>query len=707
MRSASFRNAIAIGFALAAAMSAGAQINPDTQIRWPPCYGAATLYDIVTNTCVVGNAPGSSLELQHNGTDLPVQSLLNFLDTPPGMPSGYQPVNWGNDSGGGIGGWVPPVSNSFTMFPGPPISGQYALIYPSSCGFTANPGNSSMSGSCSGGAGSMNAQNISGLNPASGYLSYIFTLPAGISQANITAVYAAGVYSIASAGDQYLEVPSCTDGTTSVYFFGASVSQLPLTGTSVLFSSVPTVSSVSCKLDAEGSSYIYPGTGGYLAAGGGFALYVYYTGTPIATPPTQVSVWSPLQIHNGNFTLAVPYNVGYDWSNTNSYNVTIPAFLAPGNSITPGSEIVLEVSNSNTSTTVTVNANGTVRPVRLKDSVTLPAVGDIAGNVGGGIGPPAVLILDGGGFYWDLQNPQVSGGSLASALTGAASSGASPGSTYNGSAAVTFDYHTFGAAGLAASNTFSGATTNDYSGTSQFKLPVAAGYAAAAQGECGYDSTGKNWHCWVNGADTLMIPLASGFVSGDCAEPTESSGSWSLVDVGGACGVSGGGSAFSAITSGSNTTATMTVGSGGSMGTSGTGTIAATSVTTKAGLPSGIFSCTEVWSGSGTSSALVSGDDAISNNTCYNDSGSTRTITAVKCRSDNGSNTTTVNPTFGSAGTGTTILSGALTCGNSYAYSSSGTVSNASWTTGAGIDPGMATSSLTGTSISMIVEYHY
>ena len=414
MRSASFRNAIAIGFALAAAMSAGAQINPDTQIRWPPCYGAATLYDIVTNTCVAGNAPGSSLELQHNGTDLPVQSLLNFLDTAPGMPSGYQPVTWGNDSGGGLGGWVPPIPsilNSFTMFPGPPISGQYALIYPSSCGFTANPGNSSMSGSCSGGAGSMNAQNISGLNPASGYLSYIFTLPAGISQANITAVYAAGVYSIASAGDQYLEVPSCTDGTTSVYFFGASVSQLPLTGTSVLFSSVPTVSSVSCKLDAEGSSYIYPGTGGYLAAGGGFALYVYYTGTPIATPPTQVSVWSPLQINNGNFTLALPYNVGYDWSNTNSYNVTIPAYLAPGNSIAPGSEIVLEVSNSNTSTTVTVNVNGTVRPVRLKDSVTLPAVGDIAGNVGGGIGPPAVLILDGQGFYWDLQNPQVSGGS--------------------------------------------------------------------------------------------------------------------------------------------------------------------------------------------------------------------------------------------------------------------------------------------------------
>jgi hypothetical protein len=117
-------------------------------------------------------------------------------------------------------------------------------------------------------------------------------------------------------------------------------------------------------------------------------------------------------------------------------------------------------------------------------------------------------------------------------------------------------------------------------------------------------------------------------------------------------------------------------------------------------------SCTEAWGGSGTSFALTSGDDAISNNTCYNDSGVTRTITAVKCRSDNSSNTTTVNPTFGSAGTGTTILSGALTCGNSYAYSSTGTVSNASWTTGTGIDPVMG-GTLTGTSIAVIVEYTF
>ena len=482
--------------------------------------------------------------IQVNGTPTTPVSPVNLNDTTPAAKAGFINGNFQQDGSGNVSVEVPNAPSQFTMFPGPPISGQYALIYPSSCSFTANPGNITMLGSCSGGAGSMNAHNISGVNPASGYLSYIFTLPAGISQANITAVYAAGVYSMNSAGiSEYLEPPSCTDGTTSVNFFGANVSQLPLTGTSVLFGSVPTVSSVSCKLDAEGSGYIYPGTGGYLGAGGGFALYVYYTGTPIAPPPTQVIVWSPLQINNGNLTLAVPYNVGYDWSNTNSYNVTIPAYLAPGNAIAPGAEIVLEVQNSNTSTTVTVNANGTVRPVRLKDGVTLPAIGDIASNGSGGLGPPAVLRLDGGGFYWDLQNPQVSGGSLASALTGAASGGASPGTTYDGSTARTFDYHTFGAPGLAATtNTFSG-TLNDYSGTSQFKLPVAAGYAAAAQGEAGYDSTDKNWNLWANGANNIAatFPAASPPSDTDCAQWSVSGGHYVLSFASGSCGTGSGG----------------------------------------------------------------------------------------------------------------------------------------------------------------------
>ena len=120
-----------------------------------------------------------------------------------------------------------------------------------------------------------------------------------------------------------------------------------------------------------------------------------------------------------------------------------------------------------------------------------------------------------------------------------------------------------------------------------------------------------------------------------------------------------------------------------------------------------VGSCTEVWGGTGAAFVLTTGDDSISNNTCYNDSGVTRTITAVKCRSDAASNTTTVNPTFGSAGTGTTIGNGtALTCGSSLAYSASITLTNTAWTTGTGINPVMG-GTLTGTSIAMIVEYTY
>ncbi len=116
--------------------------------------------------------------------------------------------------------------------------------------------------------------------------------------------------------------------------------------------------------------------------------------------------------------------------------------------------------------------------------------------------------------------------------------------------------------------------------------------------------------------------------------------------------------------------------------------------------------CTEAWGGSGTSFAMTSGDDAIVNNTCYNDSGATRTITAVKCRSDAASNTTVLTPTFGSAGTGTAILTGTVTCGNSYAYSSTGTISTSAWTTGTGIDPGMSTVG-NAKSIALLIEYTY
>ena len=115
--------------------------------------------------------------------------------------------------------------------------------------------------------------------------------------------------------------------------------------------------------------------------------------------------------------------------------------------------------------------------------------------------------------------------------------------------------------------------------------------------------------------------------------------------------------------------------------------------------------CEIVWGGTNTGNALQSGDDAIANQSCLNELGVTETITAVYCRSDAGSNTTTVNPTFGTTGTGTTILSGALTCGNSGAYTS-GTVSNGALTNGSNINPAMG-GTLTGTSIHLVFVMTY
>jgi hypothetical protein len=141
------------------------------------------------------------------------------------------------------------------------------------------------------------------------------------------------------------------------------------------------------------------------------------------------------------------------------------------------------------------------------------------------------------------------GGTTTNALTMSNSNtGDTSGSTFNGSAAKTISTNTIGAPNLAASNTYSGATTNDFSGTSQIKLPVAAGYASAANGEIGYDSTNLNWHAWSNAADQFVgvFPVSTPPTSGNCVEFSKIGNSWKLIDAGGPCGISGGGvTAFS------------------------------------------------------------------------------------------------------------------------------------------------------------------
>ena len=88
-------------------------------------------------------------------------------------------------------------------------------------------------------------------------------------------------------------------------------------------------------------------------------------------------------------------------------------------------------------------------------------------------------------------------------------------------------------------NTY-GAYLQDFSSAPQVKHPVAAGYASAANGEIGYDTTGLNWHGWVNGSDMLaaFIPK-TGITNSHCVNFAVSGNTVTLNDAGGACTTGG------------------------------------------------------------------------------------------------------------------------------------------------------------------------
>jgi hypothetical protein len=87
-------------------------------------------------------------------------------------------------------------------------------------------------------------------------------------------------------------------------------------------------------------------------------------------------------------------------------------------------------------------------------------------------------------------------------------------------------------------NTF-GAFLNDFS-ASTWKIPAAAGFTSSASSTLGIDTTNKNLKVFLNATDLIEAPLASGFVSGHCGQPTSSSGTWTIADTGSACGAGGG-----------------------------------------------------------------------------------------------------------------------------------------------------------------------
>lgn len=134
---------------------------------------------------------------------------------------------------------------------------------------------------------------------------------------------------------------------------------------------------------------------------------------------------------------------------------------------------------------------------------------------------------------------------------------------------------------LNAANAFTSAGALNLSSSTvadAFRTTVKAGFTAGATGSIGFDSTANNYHGYANGADTIIPGVSGAVTNGHCVEWTVVSSNVLLSDTGSACGSGGGGSAFSSITSGTNTAATMTVGTGASIAVSGTGSVTATTI---------------------------------------------------------------------------------------------------------------------------------
>ena len=118
--------------------------------------------------------------------------------------------------------------------------------------------------------------------------------------------------------------------------------------------------------------------------------------------------------------------------------------------------------------------------------------------------------------------PSSGGGTTTNALTAAASGGAAPNSTFNGSAAVTFDYHSFGAqvagsyapaSGIALSALATQATdTVDMNATGGSAVPTAVAMPTCTTGADLYNTSTHSWSCVSTSGSSGISGLTLGYI---------------------------------------------------------------------------------------------------------------------------------------------------------------------------------------------------
>ena len=330
-----------------------------------------------------------------------------------------------------------------------------------------------------------------------------------------------------------------TANVTAAYVVGNSGSDIPQLSSGLLNNSVINWASPSA-------------IGGTAAAAGTFTNLTA-TGTPTFTGIEGAGTYC-LQISSAGVLSNTGSACGSGGSGLVYTSPTLNFIPKVSNATSPGTVVnsALDDGATTANTLTYTGAGGIVAPVIAADGTTPGAITVSAGtgnipalgsNTFGLAAPAAtftsVLLKPSGAF--------TSAGILHSA---ASATGDNVNESVLTTSAVTPGDATGNTTGsgnfaLAVSPVFTG--TPDASGATQFKLPVAASYVSAANGEMGYDSTNSNWHGW-NGADSIFLPLASGFTSGHCGQPTKTGNTWAIADTGSACGSGGSVTAVSVAT---------------------------------------------------------------------------------------------------------------------------------------------------------------
>lgn len=304
------------------------QVNGVGLLSQPPANFVDSSSIHFTNTSA-GNVTATGLQLQHNGTNLPNQILLNFNDAPPpSLDTGYSSVKFLTDSSGNLGAEYLPggtaIQTQVTAGPG-----QYVVIYPTTVatGVTLGDTTYNISPGAQGGQIFMGYAggvfDCFGLARCEGHLIWSgFSLPSYVNPANVTSVVPFGIYGT-NNGFPDSVITVTPSGTSMPNSAGAAFKMGQTNGgtgtTGAQISSTSLSWEVGYSAGIPGPTYLNVASIG---------LIVYYTGT---APPinNDIQVIPPLYFNQSTFMLGIdPLALSY--SNSLTVAGLGPASRSPG-----------------------------------------------------------------------------------------------------------------------------------------------------------------------------------------------------------------------------------------------------------------------------------------------------------------------------------------------------------------------------------------